>query len=165
MSTDSTATMRAVDETGDMASSSLTLPYRFPHRPSEAQSGAENFARHRDQPRDADRTFKTYVVNTYKAERLGSRTWDCRSCQKPATTLYHSSTSILLPRESALVDNLVATCSSSLCTRQASEMAQYLGQTAVQTSRPTHCQNCGNSSNLNLCGACSFLGWHQLCHI
>ncbi|PVH85435.1 hypothetical protein DL98DRAFT_45551 [Cadophora sp. DSE1049] len=156
MSTDSTATLRALDE-GYEATQSLTLPYRGPApstKPLNASS--QNFAYNPSTSTDSNKIFRTHVINTYKTDRLGSKSWSCQVCGKGATKVYHSAASLLSPLGSSLVDELIFTCNAPRCSNYGSDLADHFGRYQTPESTATSCENCDRRSNVKLCGGCTF---------
>lgn len=157
MSTNSTATLVALDE-GHEATQSLTLPYRGPAPHSAPLSAtSQNFAYHPSRiPSDPNKIFRTHVVNMYKTDRLGSKTWSCQVCGKGATKVYHSATSLLSPLGSNLIDELIFTCNAPRCSNYGSDLANHFGKHQIPESAATSCENCDRRSNVKLCGGCTF---------
>ncbi|KAH6715238.1 hypothetical protein BKA61DRAFT_604005 [Leptodontidium sp. MPI-SDFR-AT-0119] len=157
MSTNSTATLVALDE-GHEATQSLTLPYRGPAPHSAPLSAtSQNFAYHPSRiPSDPNKIFRTHVVNMYKTDRLGSKTWSCQVCGKGATKVYHSATSLLSPLGSNLIDELIFTCNAPRCSNYGSDLTNHFGKHQIPESAATSCENCDRRSNVKLCGGCTF---------
>ncbi|CZT46220.1 uncharacterized protein RSE6_06621 [Rhynchosporium secalis] len=156
MSTDSTATLQALDE-GFEATQTLTLPYRGPApyaTPTNAIS--QNFAYHPSLAIDPNKIFRTHIVHVYKTDRLGTKSWSCRVCEKPATTVYHSSASLLSPLGSSLVDELIFSCNSPSCTKYGLDLANHFGKYQIPESQVTSCEICDKKSIIKLCGGCTF---------
>ncbi|PBP20530.1 hypothetical protein BUE80_DR008623 [Diplocarpon rosae] len=148
---ESTATMRADDGSESVM---ITLPYRGVKSP-QVEMG-QKFAYHPDATSGTSKAFRTSIVKTYRTDQLGSKTWECRFCGKPALQVHHAAASILSPSGSALVDAAIPTCTSTQCYKQGSELAHYCGKNAVRESELTSCGNCGGKSRTALCGQCTF---------
>ncbi|KAI9049534.1 hypothetical protein LZ554_006562 [Drepanopeziza brunnea f. sp. 'monogermtubi'] len=154
---DSTVTMRA-EESPDDGSNTITLPYReAPHAAAlDPISNTLVATATLGATPPSSRPFRTTAVKTYRTDQLGSRTWECRVCSKPATQVHHAAASILSPQGSKLIDTAVPTCSADRCRTHGFEIAQQFSNTALPESDVTHCGNCGGRSRTALCGGCTF---------
>ncbi|KAH7393147.1 hypothetical protein BKA64DRAFT_78099 [Cadophora sp. MPI-SDFR-AT-0126] len=156
MSTDSTATLRALDEGYD-ATQSLTLPYRGPAPNTKPlNTTSQNFANGSNTSVHSNKVFRTHVIHTYKTDRLGSKSWSCQVCGKGATKVYHSAASLLTPLGSNLVDELIFTCNAPRCSNYGSDLAEHFGRYQIPESSATSCESCDRRSNVKLCGGCTF---------
>ena len=165
MSTDSTATLRALDE-GYEAIQSLTLPYRGPAPSAKPLTAAsQKFANNSNTPVDPNKVIRTHVVNTYKTDRLGSKSWSCQVCGKGATKVYHSAASLLSPLGSGLVDELIFTCNAPRCSNYGSDLADHFGRYQIPEATATSCENCDRKSNVKLCSGCTFSCKLNIFHI
>ncbi|KAG4419789.1 hypothetical protein IFR04_007099 [Cadophora malorum] len=156
MSTDSTATLRALDE-GYEATQSLTLPYRGPAPSTKPlKAASQKFANSSNILVDPTKIFRTHVITTYKTDRLGSKSWSCQVCGKGATKVYHSAASLLSPLGSSLVDELIFTCNAPRCSNHGSDLADHFGRYQIPEATATSCENCDRKSNVKLCSGCTF---------
>ncbi|KAL2067886.1 hypothetical protein VTL71DRAFT_15984 [Oculimacula yallundae] len=156
MSTDSTATLRALDE-GYEPMNTLILPYRGPApRSIPTNAISQNFAYNSSPATDPNKLFRTHVINVYKTDRLGTKSWTCQVCEKTATTAYHSSASLLSPLGSSLIDELVFTCNAPRCSNYGLDLANHFGRYQIPESQATSCEICDKKSIVKLCGGCAF---------
>jgi hypothetical protein len=99
----------------------------------------------------------TTEVTRYNTRRLGSKTWECYTCNRDATEIIYITSSkgpelgVLEPEVS---DMLIPVCTKEPCVTRGNALVEKYWTSGVPDSATTSCEDCQNNSRLKLCDVC-----------